>query len=454
MRTCSHTELTAEIVQECHSQFKSLPKHGKPVKRSNGQIEWTILAGIVMATPRSQDDLWDLECISIGTGSKCLPQGKQSPRGDLLNDCHAEVLARRGFNSPDTPGGPLFELVQPKAQFHLYISQAPCGDASTGSLAQVQSEESRNAFLKGKNQDQENTGENDQGVELGTKRLQEVVSDSVTNESGTVKRAKLEERQDELSNTKSKQALGIRRGRINYDAVGVLRTKPGRVDSEPTMSMSCSDKIARWNILGLTSALVAPFLAPIYLSSVIIKELFDADALERALFKRLEAGCKEIKSEDSYKLHRVGIHSTEIVFEHSKDEVARSLQGGLSTAVASASTSSKGPSEVLINGCKAGASAKKQIPPKSRSRLCKVEMLQCAVSLWRSIPTLEHELCLVHQLRTPFELNATDLGTDTKSTYRAWKGMSSGYAQARRRLFASVFQNWVRSGDDLEQFTV
>lgn len=66
MRTCSHKELTAEIVQECHSQFHKLPKHGKPVKRSNGQAEWTILAGIVMATPRSQDDLWDLECISIG----------------------------------------------------------------------------------------------------------------------------------------------------------------------------------------------------------------------------------------------------------------------------------------------------------------------------------------------------------------------------------------------------
>ncbi|KAF9213707.1 hypothetical protein BGZ59_004970 [Podila verticillata] len=482
MKTCSHRELTAEIVQECHSQFHKLPKHGKPVKRSNGQAEWTILAGIVMATPRSQDDLWDLECISIGTGSKCLPQGKQSPRGDLLNDCHAEVLARRGFNrwclqeleacvrepqrvenkfrytgyDSDTPGRPLFELAQPMAQFHLYISQAPCGDATTGSLAQVQSEESKNAFLKGKSQ-----GNTDQGVELGTKRPQEAASDSATNESGSMKRVKLEDYQDEIDAT-SQHALGFRRGRINYDAVGVLRTKPGRVDSEPTMCMSCSDKIARWNILGLTSALVAPFLAPIYLSSVITKELFDADSLERALFKRLEISCKDI-SLDPYKLHRVGVYSTDIIFEHSKDEVAaQSLKQGISTApVASASSvswiaNSMGSSEVLINGCKAGTSAKKQIPPKSRSRLCKIEMLQCAVSLWRSIPASEHEHGLVHKLRTPLESNIIDPGTDIieQSPYHAWKGLSGDYAQARSRLFASVFQNWVQSGDDLEQFTL
>ncbi|KAF9425217.1 hypothetical protein BGZ94_007741 [Podila epigama] len=99
MRTCFTKDLTSEIVKECHAQFNKLPKHGKPARRSNGQAEWTILSGIVMTTPsKSEPGVWNIECISIGTGSKCLPQGKQSPRGDLLNDCHAEILARRGFN--------------------------------------------------------------------------------------------------------------------------------------------------------------------------------------------------------------------------------------------------------------------------------------------------------------------------------------------------------------------
>ena len=34
------------------------------------------------------------------------------------------------------------------------------------------------------------------------------------------------------------------RGRDNYSLYGVLRSKPGRADSPPTLCMSCSDKIA------------------------------------------------------------------------------------------------------------------------------------------------------------------------------------------------------------------
>jgi tRNA-specific adenosine deaminase 1 len=76
----SSQDLIHGIVQECHSQFKRLPKHGKPLKRSNGQSEWTILAGIVLATPapinggdtegvgitdRREDVSWEIECISL-----------------------------------------------------------------------------------------------------------------------------------------------------------------------------------------------------------------------------------------------------------------------------------------------------------------------------------------------------------------------------------------------------
>lgn len=84
------------------------------------------------------------------------------------------------------------------------------------------------------------------------------------------------------------------RGRDNYALFGVLRTKPGRADSPPTLSMSCSDKIARWNVLGIQGALGSNLLSPIYISHIIIGEVNEnlwgdikVDC-ERALWGRLD----------------------------------------------------------------------------------------------------------------------------------------------------------------------
>ncbi|PSR73472.1 hypothetical protein PHLCEN_2v10764 [Hermanssonia centrifuga] len=84
------------------------------------------------------------------------------------------------------------------------------------------------------------------------------------------------------------------RGRDNYSLYGVLRTKPGRADSPPTLSMSCSDKIARWNFLGIQGSLGSQFLCPIYIDNIVIGEVPQdmretvREDCERALWKRLE----------------------------------------------------------------------------------------------------------------------------------------------------------------------
>ncbi len=73
---------------------------------------------------------------------------------------------------------------------------------------------------------------------------------------------------------------------VDYHVVGTLRTKPGR--GERTLSMSCSDKIMKWCILGLQGGLLSTILeSPIYLSSIIIGKCpFSEDALLRALSLR------------------------------------------------------------------------------------------------------------------------------------------------------------------------
>jgi tRNA-specific adenosine deaminase 1 len=88
-------------------------------------------------------------------------------------------------------------------------------------------------------------------------------------------------------------ASTVARGRDNYSLYGVLRTKPGRADSPPTLSMSCSDKIASWNVLSIRGALASYHLSPIYINNIIISEV-DTDIQEqiradcdRAFWKRL-----------------------------------------------------------------------------------------------------------------------------------------------------------------------
>ncbi|XP_061384991.1 double-stranded RNA-specific editase Adar isoform X4 [Danaus plexippus] len=219
-----------------------------------------VLAGIVITV---DNKIEGAKVIAVTTGTKCVSGEHMSVRGRAVNDCHAEVAARRCFqrhlyaqllmyaNSEDpsalipesdlepVPGGG-YQL-RPDRQVHLYVSTAPCGDGRIFSPHEhhdTEPDRHPNRLARG---------------QLRTK---------IESGEGTIP---------------------------VKNSTNIVQTWDGVLQGERLLTMSCSDKVARWCVVGLQGALLSRLMRPVYLNSLVLASLLHTHHLYRAICGRIEA---------------------------------------------------------------------------------------------------------------------------------------------------------------------
>uniref|UniRef100_A0A8C3ASV4 Adenosine deaminase RNA specific B2 (inactive) n=1 Tax=Cyclopterus lumpus TaxID=8103 RepID=A0A8C3ASV4_CYCLU len=217
------------------------------------------LAGIVMTRGL---DLRHAQVVALSTGTKCINGEYLSDQGQVVNDCHAEVTARRAllrflysqlelFLRPEDWEESIFVRhkecgyrLRDNVHFHMYISTSPCGDGRLNSPYEITTDRKTPG-------DENNTHHAKHRSHLRTK---------IESGEGTVPV----------------------RGR------GPVQTWDGVLQGEQLITMSCTDKITRWNVLGLQGALLSHFVEPVYLHSVTVGSLRHTGYLGRVLNQRQE----------------------------------------------------------------------------------------------------------------------------------------------------------------------
>lgn len=200
--------------------------------------------------------------VAVGTGNRCVTGERLSMEGKVVNDSHAEIVARRslmrffykqlnsyydGNDSIFVPKEGSTKLdVREGVSFHLYISTAPCGD---GALFTPREEPNSDLSEYSKEHNP-----------IFTTKQQGILRTKIEDGEGT----------------------------IPIDSSDGIQTWDGLLRGKRLRTMSCSDKICRWNVLGLQGALLSHFIEPVYLTSLTLGYLYDHGHLSRAVCCRLQ----------------------------------------------------------------------------------------------------------------------------------------------------------------------
>ncbi|KAL2043235.1 hypothetical protein N7G274_004295 [Stereocaulon virgatum] len=321
--------LEDRVARSVFEIFDTLPAKCKPRTYETGVREWVPLSGIAVV---GEDGI--VTCVALGTGMKCLPASLSSisSTGGILHDWHAEVLAIRSFNHflldealsiardhsfqssilrqrvsdelSSQEAGRQPYTIREGLKILMYCSEAPCGDASMELVMEAQKDDTPwPVNLSGKN---------------------------------------------------AQQGL---LGRGSFSQLGIVRRKPSRGDAPPTLSKSCSDKLALKQctslLLSTTSLAISPENA--YINTLIIpKSQYRPEACERSFGPegRMKPMVGKAWSQ-GYAFRPFQVKTTDLEFTYSRRSTASNPNGKSKGCNISAVWNPR-YQDTLINGARQG----------------------------------------------------------------------------------------------------
>ncbi|OWF39624.1 tRNA-specific adenosine deaminase 1-like [Mizuhopecten yessoensis] len=538
------------VADRCYQQYQQLPKEGKPQKGK----EWALMAAVVMTTsgntankPSGNHAIADCEIIdvvSIGTGSRCIGKSFLTDKGDIINDSHAEVLARRAFISYlydqltlvyTDQESKVLEVtencrvkVKAGVHFHFFSSHTPCGDASIFPIAEdamdntgfkvenhntspcQQTQQDGSHVGTGGKSHEENifmnsfqkselsiSGSRIQNLvakrkscycseeEIQAKKSRSVIDETdkgqgdearkLTEDLHEPKNCNIrEDRNPGNLQTQMNQEFAVQSERDiesavhpppegdiyrtgakcvpggeqdsfmagqDYHTVGLLRTKPGRGDR--TLSLSCSDKLARWNVVGCQGALLSNFLSqPIYFDTIVIGSCpYSHDALDRAVIQR-SRGVGPLPP--GYRHGNPQLLQSSRLFPDSRTSIEKNFHDSLTPCPRSITWHCRlveNFHQVVVNGRRLGATKKMRHVPKVRSKVCSMELFRRYIHMLEVIPKDKLPLIL-RSSRQPADV-----------MYAEYKSMATEYQTAWECLKKQeIFKSWVHKPHGLTSF--
>jgi len=261
-----------------------------------------VLAGVVMST--DGEAMEKMNIITVSTGTKCVNGEHMSDCGNALNDCHAEIVSRRclvdflyrnlELHLEDAAGGPgeidnsVFVKNSPEAgggyklkdsiKFHLYINTAPCGDARI--FSPHESNDSPTTTTTPSNANSENSAS--------------ILDRHPNRKARGQLRTKIESGE----------------GTIPVKSSAGVQTWDGVLQGSRLLTMSCSDKVAKWNVLGVQGSLLSHFVEPIYFHSITLGSLFHPNHMFRAVAGRIEGSVENLPSGFRLNIPRLNLLSS------------------------------------------------------------------------------------------------------------------------------------------------